>query len=427
MAIMLTTGGEATGKGFYEGRRPYIIELQEKVNNSKENLILILGARRIGKTSIVKQYFLERNDDYQDPGVYIYIYIPKIESLADFYQKAIEEIEKALKENSGRKKFQRLLAGSTLKKAINAVQDKIGKVSISHFGIEFKDADEKKRYLSLISSFQTEFVGLIKAFEANRVVLGFDEVPEAIQCLIKNPGGKEEVDRWLEHFREMRHAGGLEDVLKLILFGSVNMKLTLERLGQSKLVNDNFNVTVGPLDQAQSKELFWDLVDTLKLKVLQDHKDQVNSFIDKMFTSSSPWAIQNFLDKFRSPTGAANEKSLTESLQKAYLDLFDIIGGVRYVSERLERYYDKDEEAVIKSLLKYIAKRQVDDLAQAVSDHELFDFAKKSLKVERERFSNLVDILLLDNMVFREGTGYTIKNTVEKNFWYHRLVDSCKF
>jgi len=428
MAIAHTTGGEATGKGFYRGRHTYVEELGEKVDNSKDNLLLVLGPRRIGKTSIVKQFFLERNEDETDPGAYIYIYIPKIKNLVEFYEKAIDEINKSLAEFSKYSKLRDLVRGSRLKAAINGVQDTIKNLSIAGHGITLKDADKWEQYTSLVASLRNEFLSVIMAFEKKKVVLGFDEVPEAIHYLLKNKHGKEEVELWLEHLRELRHCAESKDMITVILFGSVNMKLTLEKIGQTKAINDNFNITVRPLEIEMVKELFWDLVDTLRLKILEDNQCEVNTFLEKMFTISSPWAIQNFLDEFRPPQ---QNNQLKEALQCAYLELFDIVGGVRYINERLDRYYCKegneDRIKMIKILLKYFAQQHVDNQIEVVEDAALCAWAAKELEIDRERYNELIDILLLDNMIYREGSGLSIKNTVERNFWYYRLVGSCKF
>ena len=420
MAIPHTTGGEATGEAFYEGRRPYVNELGSKIDDSKDNLILILGPRRIGKTSIVKQFFEERNENTDDPGVYIYI--PKIENLVDFYKKSIEEIQKSLKENGKHKKFQDLIRGSRVKEAIGAVQEKIEKISVAGYGVTVKDTDKWKEYTSLVATLKEEFISLILAFEKKKVVLGFDEVPEAIQHLLKNATGQDEVELWLEHFREIRHSTGLKDIVNLILFGSVNMKLTLEKIGQTKGVNDAFNITIKLLSPKEVKELFWDLVDTLKFKILEDNKDLVDPFLDKMFAHSSPWAIQNFLDKFESPS---TKEKINDALKLAYMELFDVIGGVRSVAERLGIYHKPDDVKAIKAILKFIVQKHLDDKIEVISDKTLFAWTKKELKVDRERHHELVDILLLDNMANREAGGYSIKNTVERYFWYERLVGSC--
>ena len=41
--------------------------------------------------------------------------------------------------------------------------------------------------------------------------------------------------------------------------------------------------------------------------------------------------------------------------------------------------------------------------------------------VDGQTYDDVVDILLLDNMIQREGTGYCMSNTVECHFWNHKL------
>lgn len=428
MVLKHTTGGEATGRAFYQGRHHYVELLKEKVDDSNDNLILILGPRRIGKTTIVKQFFLEQNQDQNDSGIYIYIYIPKINDLVEFYKVAINGIERVMKENGGNKKFLSFTTKSSIQKTIGSIMDRIGEISIAGYGLKVNKVDEWEKYVSLLSTIKDEFITIITEMEKDKVVIGFDEVPEAIQYLLSKDKekGKEEVEIWLEHFREMRHCSELVDKINLILFGSVNMKLTLEKLGQSKVINDNFTIDINPLDIKQVKELFWDLVDTLKYNVLKSNEAKLNTFLEKMFTYSSPWAIQNFLAKFDKKKA---EKDLEKSLQEAYLALFDITGGgVRYLQERLKNHYQPGELDYIKAVLKYLVKMHVEESIEIVSDDELFtELSKEDGIKDREDYQRIIDILLLDNMIYRGGSGFSVKNTVEKNFWYTRMVGSCKF
>jgi len=316
MTILHTVGAEATGKAFYKGRQSYVDELKEKVETSPENLVLILGPRRIGKTSVVKEYFRQGNQNENDKGIYIYIYVSKIQNLVDFYQMAIQEIKNALIENSANKKFNFFTLKRSLQTSIDAIQKRIGEVSIAGYGLKFNPLDEWERYVGLLNTLKDEFISILKEF-GEKVVLGFDEVPEGVSYLINNPRGAEEIDIWLEHFRLMRHKEETKSQVKLILFGSVNMKLTLEKIGKSKVINDPYIMEIQPLNTKQAKELFWDLVDTLKLQSLLNEKDLVNQFIEGMFTHSSPWSIQNFLDKYKS---CNHEKPIIENLKQSYPD-----------------------------------------------------------------------------------------------------------
>ncbi|MBN19921.1 MAG: hypothetical protein CL678_01445 [Bdellovibrionaceae bacterium] len=422
MAIPHTTGGEATGEAFFEGRRSYVQALENTVNNTGDNLILILGPRRIGKTSIVKQYFEERNAAEDDPGVYVYIYLPKIANLVDFYKKSIEEIQESLKRNGKFKKFQDVARLSRVKRAFATFRNSIDEIKAAGYGIKVKDSDKWEEYTSLVASLREEFISLILTFEKEKVVLGFDEVPEAIQHLLKNENGRDEVELWLEHFREMRHNTQLKDIVTLILFGSVNMKLTLERINQSKGVNDAYNITVEPLEIADVKKLFWDLVDTLDYKILESNKEIVEPFLEKMFNYVSPWAIQNFLDQLEPP----KEKNQIETeLKSAYYRLFDVVGGVRYLEERLNEYYVEGEIIQLKAILKYLVEQHIDHGEEEIQDKELLDWSKKELLIDIEGYRHLIDILLLDNMIYRSGNGYAIRNTVERYYWYVRLVGPC--
>lgn len=425
MSLRLTVGTDAIGDGFFHRRNVYVEKLKEKLAESDENLVLILGPRRIGKTSVVREHFDRSNKDENDPGIYIYIYLEKIDNLIDFYAKVIEEINRALREYAGQTKISQLLtSGATIKNSIESFKQSVAEIDLGKVGaIKINSPSRWETYINKLNNLQAQFLKILLDLDSKNVVLGFDEVPETILNLLKNERGVDEVIIWLEHFRKMRHHEKAGSSIKMVLFGSVNMKLTLEKIKQSQLVNDRYSIEIKPLNLDEAKELFWSLQETVKLKIAQEFKPEIEKFLDGMFYYCSPWAIQNFIDLLQKN---GPQSITTEGLRKAYLQLFDIMGGVRYYNERLDKYYSEGAQSARK-FLAYIVLQHLDHSQRVIEDEALFNWAKQSLQMDRTQYMAIIDILIMDCLVERESTGYVLANSVERNFWYHTLVGPCKF
>lgn len=426
MSMTLTVGGPATGEKFYSGRQIYVNELEGKINKQDQEAVYLLGPRRIGKTSIVKEYFRQRNTDDSDDGVYLYFYCAEATNIAEFYNSVNEQIVKELKQNHGLNKFQALALrlGTRVDDFKNSIRKTIKKISAKEVGVELTDPKEWEIYKNHINKLKEEFITLLGKFEMKRIVLGFDEVPEAIQTILKENEevGTKEIHLWLEHFREIRQAATAQ--VQMILFGSVNVKLTLERLGLTNLVNDGNTIDVLPLSTSDSQALFWELVEGQKVLELIKAKEWVNSFLKEKFTYSSPWAIQNYVDQY---IKLKERTELEADLKEVYLKIFDIQGGPRYFQERFKKYYGADEIYKIERVITFLVAKQIDEKIDQVAVQDIFENYKTKFKDDEWKdFKIIIDILMLDNIVSRKVDYYFVQNTVEKNFWYQQFVGPCK-
>lgn len=425
MGIPLTPGAPVIGKKFYQGRQNYVQDLRKKINEENQNVIYLLGPRRIGKTSIVKEYFKQQNENASDRGIYLYFYCAGIKSIFEFYDKINSQLVSELGKTSGINKFSLLTLrmSSWMSKFANVTRQTIKKINVEELGIELNDPDKRESYKKLVNTLKDEFINLLKKFEMERVVLGFDEVPEVIQAILKNDKrGAEEVNLWLEHFREIRQSESEENKVQMILFGSVNMKLSLEKLGMSNIVNDSNSIDVGPLSPEHVKGLFWELTEELAIKSFIENKAIVFQFLDDKFKHCSPWAIQNFVNEYLK----LSTQSLEEGLKEAYLKLFDVTGGPRYFNERLSKYYDDMNIKKVKTIIKFIVTKQVRDNLFGIDMDVIYKNFKSEHESDWEEFRKVMDILILDNIVTRKKEQILILNTVEQNFWYERLVGDHK-
>lgn len=426
MSIPPTLGGPATGEKFYPGRQTYVDELATKINKEGQEAIYLLGPRRIGKTSIVKEYFGQRNTDDKDEGVYLYFYCAEVTNIVEFYNTVNEQIVKELKQTGEINRLQELTVRlpTQIDSFKNSILTTIKKIDIKGNGIELHDPKAWEIYQGHVNKLKDEFITLLGKFGMKRVVLGFDEVPEAIQTILKERKdiGAKEIHLWLEHFREIRQVGTTQ--VQMILFGSVNVKLTLENLGLTNLVNDGNTIDVLPLNTDDSQKLFWELVEGQKVEDLIKNKKFVDSFLKDKFTYSSPWAVQNFINEY---IKLKDKSDLDTDLKESYLRLFDIQGGPRYFRERFKKYYMGDQISKIEHIITFIVSSQIDGKQERVDVKAIFEnYKMKFQDNEWKDFKMILDILMLDNVLARRVDHYYVQNTVEKNFWYQQFVGACK-
>jgi hypothetical protein len=424
--MSLTLGGPATGEKFYSGRQTYVDELMAKINKEGQEAVYLLGPRRIGKTSIVKEYFRQRNTDDKDDGVYLYFYCAEVTNIVEFYNSVNEQIIKELKQAGEINKFQELTLRlpTQMDSFKSSILTTIKKIDIKGNGIELHDPKAWDIYQNHVNKLKDEFMTLLGKFGMKRIVLGFDEVPEAIQTILKQRKdiGVKEIHLWLEHFREIRQTGTTQ--VQMVLFGSVNVKLTLESLGLTNLVNDGNAIDVLPLNTDDSQKLFWELVHGQKIDDLIKNNKFVDSFLEEKFTHSSPWAVQNYVNEY---IKLKDKTDLDTDLKESYLKLFDIQGGPRYFRERLKKYYIDEQISKIEHIIAFIVSKQIDGKQERVDVKEVLENYKEKFQGgEWKDFKVILDILMLDNILARRVDHYYVQNTVEKNFWYQQFVGPCK-
>ena len=153
MALPLTPGDPVVGEKFYQGRQHYVDDLKAKINEEGQSVVYLLGPRRIGKTSIVKEYFKQKNEDSTDPGVYLYFYCAGVSNIVEFYNSANEQIGKELKKAGEISKFQEvtLRVGTKFKQFQNSIRGALKKINVMNAGIELNDPKEWDNYKSLVN------------------------------------------------------------------------------------------------------------------------------------------------------------------------------------------------------------------------------------------------------------------------------------
>lgn len=217
-------------------------EMKSLLRALEHQSVLLLGPRRIGKTTLLQQ--LESGAHTTSRAVYI-----DLEALRDV-PSAIATMGRRLTEAG-------LL---TRDSAVQTHLARIEEVSLQVAGTGGGLRRANVPALDPWQSLDDALASAIKALpETQRLVLLFDEVPWWLDAL-RETSGDLEVRTTLAALRGLRH-GPLRDRLRMILTGSVGLEPLAKACGAVRDLNDLHRETVPPLSQVAGQTLFELLLD----------------------------------------------------------------------------------------------------------------------------------------------------------------------
>jgi len=243
----------AVGENFY-GRSSFVKLLKSILIS--ENSFLLLGLRRLGKSSAVKEA-LRKVDEEAPEIVIIELNCQTYKSLKDFYK----ELFRALPED-WKDKFRRLLVESKKlpTKIIDVITDHVEEVSIP-LGPKVKLRNDIIEYANPIKEEITRFF----KNEESHIVLSIDELPFLFESISKanNETTIIEIESVLTTLRDWRDIG-----ISQAITGSINLHVQLENLGISKKLLAGLNTQKLPkFTEDEATGLLHALADSQNLKL----------------------------------------------------------------------------------------------------------------------------------------------------------------
>ena len=307
------------------------------INSLKEgNSLLVLGIRRTGKSSLLKEVARIMNND----GYHI------IEIDCQDSNKPSElflEILKALPVNS----FQRFTAHlKTLKSLPNDIIEVLNIESIKGFGVDVKFDKKMRDYWMPIS----KSIEKILLNREEKIILFLDELPYFFENLTdpKNIGGYSEVEvkQILATLRSWRNEG-----IQMILCGSLNISYFLSSKSISeKLLAGLNSIDINLFTNDEAKKLLIKLAHSRNITWITD---KIASKIIELVQDNVPFFIQTYFG-FLSLEKECSLERLEEIFEtKVYPNL--IKNFLYQFDERLANYSLKDRKHV-DVVLDYIAK-----------------------------------------------------------------------
>lgn len=230
----IVTGGITTGDDFFEGRKQYITELSKII---KTNDILLVGPRRTGKTSLIKEYILQEK---LSKGLCLYLNLEDCKGLYEFYVRVIRELLN-LTDKMG------LLQAQTsqfIKESCNKLSQIFkGKIKFPTDGL---GTNIESSIEVAIPTFDSATIIELQQ-ELNQILMNLkcpitivlDEFPEVIFKFPENTR-VEETKQLLSGLRAIRQKLSVDQIKthRVIIAGSINLENTLNAMGLGDTIND---------------------------------------------------------------------------------------------------------------------------------------------------------------------------------------------
>lgn len=411
----IVTGGITTGEDFFEGRKQYVDELGHLLET---NDVLLVGPRRTGKTSLIKQFLIQEKDKGK---ICLYLNLEDTKGLYEFYVRVIREVL-FLTDKMG------LLADQTgefIKGTCNKLNQIFqGKVKLpaDALGTNVEAALEvsiPKFDPQTIEALQEELNAVLSNVKQQLIIV-LDEFPELI---FKFPEDvkKERTKLLMSGLRSVRQKLAVDQKKnhKVIVAGSVNLENTINSLGLSETINDLPPLKIPNLSPEECYQLLNKLAVSAEFKFASE--EETKAFILKQFSYSTPFYIQLFADNLRNIKRQRRVDTFDGShLKDAYKVLIQGDRGPNYFLKRVDNinYYSAEEKAQVLTILKQIAKKQF-DMEIATTDDEVKALITDSLA--RKRL--LTKLGLDDFFQIGDGGNYKFDCQVICNFWHYSLND----
>lgn len=406
----IVTGGITTGDDFFEGRKQYVDELAKML---AANDVLLVGPRRTGKTSLIKEYLLQQ----KDKTICLYLNLEDCKGLYEFYIRVIREILN-LTDKLG------LLKGQTadfVKNSCNKLSQIFqGKIKFPTDALGTNIEAEVN-----IPTFDPKTLNELQE-ELNKILSGLndsitivlDEFPEVI---FKFPEDSR-VDltkHLLSGMRAVRQKLAVDQVKlhKVIVAGSVNLENTLNSMGLGDYINDLTPIKIPNLAPDDGLILLNSLAAGADFKFANE--TEIKDFFTKQFGYCTPFYIQLFADNLRNIKRQKRESVFTVShIKDAYKILIQGDRGPNYFLKRLYNlaYYSEAERDQAVKVLTAISKKQF-DTGSSTTDADLRAIIPSSM----ERTKLLIKLGLDDFFQVGDGGNYVFDCQVICNFWNFTL------
>jgi AAA+ ATPase superfamily predicted ATPase len=287
--MKISIGHAVEGDNFF-GREKELQRMTDTWQNKAAG-IFIPGPRRIGKTSLVKEFIRRNKEQYK----FVYFDLEGRYSIVELCKDLIKEIDSSFPGFIKSK-------GSFYKKW-NAFNQMISEIEIG--GVLKVKTGERTKTLKDITDKMEEIFAVL--YQEN-FIIAFDEFSDFLLNLKRN--SIEEVKFFLEWLRRLRQQGKI----RLIITGSINIVSTIEELNFPYLINEMADVEILPLESTEVRTF---LTALLKDKNITLNDEVLNFSVEKL-SDGIPFYIQLFADGLGFYTGGNRHIDDLEEIRKLY-------------------------------------------------------------------------------------------------------------
>jgi uncharacterized protein len=385
-----TIGNPATGDDFYP-RDPEIDQIYRRLDAGGN--LYINAPRRVGKTSIMLN--LQTNPR---PG-YLFVYrdFEACESAHEFFQQIVEALlQSDLKHPSYSK-----LAHKT-REWVKSNLPAIKGIELPGFKLELGETeatDWAAKCASLLASLPEK---------DQRIVLLVDEYPQVVENILASQD-EGAAKMFLHEHRAFRQNSILEGKVQFVLTGSINLRNTVSKASDLKVVNDLDYVKVGPLSIAQAEDMIQRLLET-------DQKSGDASTV-KQWVERIDWLIPYHIQIW--------VKGVLHLLNSAnrYIVNFAV------VDEAFERIFDSENRPIFEHSFSRLPKAYKGDelkfvyqLLTLCADHSRTRMSAAKNLAEKHnciaRFYDILDSLTSDGYLAQTEEEIHFQSMILKEWWH---------
>lgn len=356
--------------------------MDEKLGHKKGNLF-IPGPRRIGKTSLVKEFIRRNTNKYK----FIYFNLQGRNSIIELCDDLTKEIKKTFPDL--------IKAKGDFKKKWNDLAKMFPEISIGDV-IKVKTGEIPLAAKKVMNKMEVVFEEL----HAHNFILAFDEFSDFLLKLQKSK--IEEVELFLEWLRRLRQ----EEKIKVIITGSINIISTVEELRVPDLINDLPDLDILPLNPLEIKKLLTELLKDENITLSEEAMD----FALAKLSDGIPFFIQLFADGIYSYTGGNTtiveiveiEKLYSKITGKRHKELIDL-------HTRLESYLTESEFAAARKVLAHIA-------FNSMTFDDIHPYVKEMLP-DKGELNKLLKRLEDECYLYKENGFYQFVSPMIADWW----------
>ncbi len=379
--MRISIGHAVEGENFF-GRQKELERMKE-IWSGRGAGVFIPGPRRIGKTSLVKE-FMRRNKDRFN---IVYFDLEGRYSITELCKDLIKRINDDFPGVIKKKK--------EIKEKWNALSQMFQEIEIA--GVIKVKTGEVTESLKKITDRMEEVFDLLYGQD---FIIAFDEFSDFLLNLKKSSGG--EVKFFLEWLRRLRQ----QRRIRLIITGSINIISTVEELNLPYLINDMADIEILPLSPPEVRTL---LTELLKDKGITLGKKVADFAVSKL-GDGIPFYIQLFADGLAFYTGGGKAIKSTGEIEA----LYEAITGKQHkefidLHSRLNNLLPRPEFDAARKILAHVC-------GGAMGFDDLYPFVESGLP-GREAVNKLLKRLQDECYLRKSREGYEFVSPMLADWW----------
>jgi DNA polymerase III delta prime subunit len=384
-------GNQAVSGEDFFGREEIVKHLKGILTT--KNSFLLLGLRRIGKSSAIKEAIRKIKEENKQIEI-IELNCQTYESIQDFYK----NLHLALPKTWRDKVRDALKASKRIPtKLIDFITDHIEEIDVPSIG----SVKLRNDTLSYANIFKEELTAFFKK-QGQHIVLVIDELPFLFEHIAQNENEttKLEIEMILSTLRSWRDIG-----ISQAICGSLNLHIQLEQLDISrKLLGGVITQTLPRYSKEESKGLLKALAITDKLPLEEKHIAEILNLIPDWI----PQFLQYFY--FSIKIHGSIDLSNIEAVYEKYVYPEIVRDFVYQFNDRFAALNKTDLQITIKILNKILLKPNI-------SETELL----KDIKGENP-YTVLLTLTNQDFIVVNEHQCYDFSFNLIRNWWLKKNI-----